>query len=180
MSHSFNNLTQRLHVELCERGHEVSVELDIHPDATRESVALYRHPKELARLKSALAHSLPPYPSCLDQVERFFRLITPRPHPAPPTQKKRRPIGAYNAIARPACELLTRTPPSEPRATLSAKFRNGAASPERKLRNAGGALWLNRTSGECAYVHWGNRLSTVTERDIALVVEAIENKEDPP
>lgn len=28
--HSFNNLTQRLHVELCERSHEVSVELDIH------------------------------------------------------------------------------------------------------------------------------------------------------
>lgn len=26
----------------------------------------------------------------------------------------------------------------------------------------------------------GNRLSTVTESDIALVVEAIENKEDPP
>ncbi|MGY3361988.1 hypothetical protein ACVWZK_008651 [Bradyrhizobium sp. GM0.4] len=42
LSHSFNNLTQRLHVELCERSHEVSVELDIHPDVTRESVALYR------------------------------------------------------------------------------------------------------------------------------------------
>ena len=42
LSHSFNSLTQRLHVELRERRHEVSVELDIHPDVTRESVALYR------------------------------------------------------------------------------------------------------------------------------------------
>jgi len=42
LSHSFNSLTQRLHVELRERGHEVSVELDIHPDVTRESVALYQ------------------------------------------------------------------------------------------------------------------------------------------
>ncbi|MCK1698289.1 hypothetical protein IVA84_32170 [Bradyrhizobium sp. 144] len=32
--------------------------------------------KELAHPKSALAHSLLPYPSCLDQVDRFFRLIT--------------------------------------------------------------------------------------------------------
>lgn len=42
LSHAFNSLTQRLHVELRERGHEVSVELDIHADVTRESVALYR------------------------------------------------------------------------------------------------------------------------------------------
>ncbi|PDT64318.1 hydrogenase maturation protein [Bradyrhizobium ottawaense] len=42
LSHSFNSLTQRLHVELRERGHDVSVELDIHADVTRESVALHR------------------------------------------------------------------------------------------------------------------------------------------
>lgn len=42
LSHSFNSLTQRLHVELRERGHEVSVELDIHADVTRESVTLHR------------------------------------------------------------------------------------------------------------------------------------------
>lgn len=42
LSHSFNNLTQRLHVELCERGHEVSVELDIHPDVTGESAVSAR------------------------------------------------------------------------------------------------------------------------------------------
>lgn len=71
-----------------------------------------------------------------------------------PRKKVRQPIRAYNAITRPACELLTRTPPPEPRATLPANFRNGAASPGRKLRNAGGELWLNNTtSGECAYAH---------------------------
>ena len=42
LSHSFNSLTQRLHVELRERGHDVAVELDIHADVTRESVALHR------------------------------------------------------------------------------------------------------------------------------------------
>ena len=42
LTHAFNSLTQRLHVELRERGDEVSVELDIHPDITREAVALYR------------------------------------------------------------------------------------------------------------------------------------------
>ena len=41
LTHAFTSLTQRLHVELRERGDEVSVELDIHPDITREAVALY-------------------------------------------------------------------------------------------------------------------------------------------
>lgn len=30
LPHSFNSLTQRLHVDFRERGHTVSVELDIH------------------------------------------------------------------------------------------------------------------------------------------------------
>lgn len=36
LSHSFNSLTQRLHLKFRERGHAVSVELDIHaaPGAT--------------------------------------------------------------------------------------------------------------------------------------------------
>lgn len=38
--HSFNSLSQRLHVELRERGHEVSVELDVNDAVTREAVAL--------------------------------------------------------------------------------------------------------------------------------------------
>lgn len=98
------------------------------------------------------------FSSALSFLPRPGRALLQAHHPSRPSgtadlKKMRRPIGAYNAIARTACELLTRTPPPEPRATLSANFRNGAASPGRKLRNAGGELWLNTTSGECAYVH---------------------------
>src|SRR6516225_6132091 len=39
--HSFNSLAQRLHVELIERGHQVSVEFDINDAVTREAVALF-------------------------------------------------------------------------------------------------------------------------------------------
>lgn len=39
--HSFNSLSQRLHVDLRQAGHEVSVELDIHDDLTREAVTLF-------------------------------------------------------------------------------------------------------------------------------------------
>ncbi len=42
LSHSFNSLTQRLYVELSERGHEVSVEFDINNAVTAEAVRLYR------------------------------------------------------------------------------------------------------------------------------------------
>ena len=42
LCHSFNSLAQRLHVDLRERGHEVSVELDIHDSVTEEAVALFR------------------------------------------------------------------------------------------------------------------------------------------
>ncbi|MFF0923809.1 hydrogenase maturation protein [Rhizobium leguminosarum] len=41
LCHSFNSLSQRLHVDLRRAGHEVSVELDIHDDLTREAVALF-------------------------------------------------------------------------------------------------------------------------------------------
>ncbi len=41
LCHSFNSLTQRLHVELRERGHEVSVELDIHDDVTENAAAAF-------------------------------------------------------------------------------------------------------------------------------------------
>jgi putative two-component system hydrogenase maturation factor HypX/HoxX len=41
LAHSFNSLTQRLHVELIERGHEVSVELDVNDTLTREAVAMF-------------------------------------------------------------------------------------------------------------------------------------------
>ncbi len=39
--HSFNSLAQRLHVELIERGHNVSVEFDINDAVTAEAVALF-------------------------------------------------------------------------------------------------------------------------------------------
>lgn len=41
LCHSFNSLTQRLFVELAERGHEVSVEFDINDEVTCEAVALF-------------------------------------------------------------------------------------------------------------------------------------------
>lgn len=41
LSHSFNSLTQRLYVELVERGHDVSVEFDINDAVTIEAVALF-------------------------------------------------------------------------------------------------------------------------------------------
>jgi putative two-component system hydrogenase maturation factor HypX/HoxX len=73
LSHSFNSLTQRLHVELRERGHEVSVELDIHPDVTCESVALYRPDLVIAPF---LKRAIPEY------VWRNVRCLIV--HPGPP------------------------------------------------------------------------------------------------
>lgn len=73
LSHSFNSLTQRLHVDLRERGHEVSVELDIHPDVTRESVALYRPDLVIAPF---LKRAIP------EDVWRAVRCLVV--HPGPP------------------------------------------------------------------------------------------------
>ncbi|MGA8050158.1 MAG: hydrogenase maturation protein [Burkholderiales bacterium] len=42
LTHSFNSLAQRLHVELAARGHEVSVELDIADTVSIEAARLYR------------------------------------------------------------------------------------------------------------------------------------------
>ena len=42
LCHAFNSLTQRLFVELRERGYEVSVEFDINDAVTREALALFR------------------------------------------------------------------------------------------------------------------------------------------
>ncbi len=53
--HSFNSLAQRLHVELIERGHQVSVEYDINDAVTREAVALFNPDLVLAAfLKRAI------------------------------------------------------------------------------------------------------------------------------
>lgn len=42
LTHSFNSLTQRLFLELTRRGHEVSIEFDIHDEVTKDAVALFR------------------------------------------------------------------------------------------------------------------------------------------
>ncbi len=42
LCYRFNSLSQRLYCELTERGHEVSIELDVHPDLTVEAVELYK------------------------------------------------------------------------------------------------------------------------------------------
>lgn len=55
-----------------------------------------------------------------------------------------------------SCELLTRTPPPEPRAGVVGEFpgRNCVAGTKTEDRKAGDELWPNSmTSGECAYVH---------------------------
>jgi putative two-component system protein, hydrogenase maturation factor HypX/HoxX len=41
LTHSFNSLSQRLYVELAERGHELSVELDVNDAVTREAAELF-------------------------------------------------------------------------------------------------------------------------------------------
>lgn len=41
LTHGFNSLTQRLYAELSERGHEVSIEFDIHDDVTVDAVRLH-------------------------------------------------------------------------------------------------------------------------------------------
>lgn len=73
LSHSFNSLTQRLHVELRERGHDVAVELDIHAEVTRESVALHRPDLVIAPF---LKRAIP------DDVWRGVRCLVV--HPGPP------------------------------------------------------------------------------------------------
>jgi putative two-component system protein, hydrogenase maturation factor HypX/HoxX len=71
--HAFNNLSQRLHVELTQDGHELSVELDIHEQVTSEAVRLWRPDVVLAPfLKRAIPRSI---------WERHLCLIV---HPGPP------------------------------------------------------------------------------------------------
>jgi len=42
LTHSFNSLTQRLYIELTERGHDISIEFDINDAVTCEAVRLFR------------------------------------------------------------------------------------------------------------------------------------------
>jgi len=73
LCHSFNSLTQRLFVELRERGEEVSVELDISDAVLREAVDLFAPDLVLAPF---LKRAIP-----ADILERVKCLIV---HPGPP------------------------------------------------------------------------------------------------
>ena len=42
LAHAFNSLAQRLYVELVARGHEISIEFDVHERLTEEAVAAWR------------------------------------------------------------------------------------------------------------------------------------------
>jgi len=59
LAHSFNSLTQRLHVELTDAGHDVAVELDVNDRVSEEAVALYRPELVIAPfLKRAIPDSI--------------------------------------------------------------------------------------------------------------------------
>ena len=42
LCHAFNSLTQRVHIELRQRGHQVSVEFDINDETTADAVAKFQ------------------------------------------------------------------------------------------------------------------------------------------
>ncbi len=59
LCHAFNSLTQRLFIELTSRGHEVSVEFDIHDSVSEEAVALWQPDLIIAPfLKRAIPESI--------------------------------------------------------------------------------------------------------------------------
>lgn len=73
LTHSFNSLTQRLFVELAERGHEVTVEFDINDAVTIEAVELARPDVIIAPF---LKRAIPPA-----VFEKHRCLVV---HPGPP------------------------------------------------------------------------------------------------
>jgi len=73
LCHRFNSLSQRFYCELSERGHEVSVELDVHPELTIEAVELYKPDLIIAPF---LKRKIP-----REVWERYLTLVV---HPGPP------------------------------------------------------------------------------------------------
>jgi len=66
LTHAFNSLTQRLHVELSRRGHELSVEFDINDNVTREAIELFKPDVILATfLKRAIPEDVWTQHRCL-------------------------------------------------------------------------------------------------------------------
>jgi putative two-component system hydrogenase maturation factor HypX/HoxX len=64
--HAFNSLSQRLYVELLERGHTLSVEFDINEATTAEAIELFRPELLLAPfLKRAIARSVWSHQVCM-------------------------------------------------------------------------------------------------------------------
>ncbi len=81
LCYRFNSLSQRVFCELEDRGHEVSVELDVHPDLTIEAVETYRPDLVLAPF---LRRKIPP------QVWRRYRTLVV--HPGPPGDRGPSPL----------------------------------------------------------------------------------------
>ncbi|GAB6065310.1 hydrogenase maturation protein [Aquifex pyrophilus] len=73
LCYRFNSLSQRLYCELTERGHEVSVELDVHPELTIEAAELYKPDLIIAPF---LKRKIPP-----EVWKKYPTLIV---HPGPP------------------------------------------------------------------------------------------------
>jgi len=73
LTHAFNSLTQRLHVELTQRGHTISVEFDINDAVTREAAAMFEPELILATF---LKRAIP------EDVWRHCRCLIV--HPGPP------------------------------------------------------------------------------------------------
>jgi putative two-component system hydrogenase maturation factor HypX/HoxX len=66
LTHAFNSLAQRLYIELSERGHEVSIELDVNDRVTEEAVRLYDPELIVAPfLKRAIPESVWKHRRCL-------------------------------------------------------------------------------------------------------------------
>jgi putative two-component system hydrogenase maturation factor HypX/HoxX len=66
LCHAFNSLTQRLHVELTQDGHDISVEFDIHDAVSEEAVSLWQPDLIVAPfLKRAIPPSIWQNHTCL-------------------------------------------------------------------------------------------------------------------
>lgn len=66
LTHAFNSLSQRLHIELKRRGHQVSVEFDINDAVTRQAVELFQPELIVAPfLKRAIPEQIWRHHTCL-------------------------------------------------------------------------------------------------------------------
>ncbi|MCS7278272.1 MAG: hydrogenase maturation protein, partial [Aquificaceae bacterium] len=73
LCHRFNSLSQRFYCELSDAGHEVSVELDVHPESMVEACELYKPDLVIAPF---LKRKIPP-----EVWQKYTTLVV---HPGPP------------------------------------------------------------------------------------------------